>query len=652
MTRAHSRNRGGLDGLQQMEQLMRRTVKLYGEKRGFGTREVFCEEEEVQPDGKVFRKYTMGDYRWLTYKEIDERIDLIAAGLFKLGVRPRQNLVILAETRMEWMLTAQATLRNNIPLVTVYATLGVDGFVHALNESESTHVITSQDMLPKLIKAAPRVKSVTHIIYMENQASKLAAPKVDGINLIPFSKLYELGKINLEFSGEIPTPDSTAIIMYTSGSTGTPKGVVITHSNLLACAKGYLTIFPETTEKDSYVAYLPLAHVMEIACESMMISNGARIGYSSPQTLTDKGTGIKAGQRGDAIVLEPSMMVTVPVILDRIRKGVVEGAEAKGFFSKLLFRHAIVYKSFWVKAGYTTPLLNRLVFNKIKAVLGGNVRVVAVGSAPLCAETFDFVKICFDILLLRGYGLTETTSGAAVCEFTDNSDGSNVGCPLVDVYIKLDNWSDGGYTVNDKPNPRGEILVGGVTVAKSYYKNESLSREVFLEEDGIRWFRTGDIGELLPNGTLKIVDRKKDLIKLQFGEYVSLGKVEAELKTLPLVDNICVYGNSYYTFMVALISPNPKALEALAAQIGIENKSLRELCENPEIVRLATEQLVRHGKHCNLNKMEIPAKFKLCPEEWIPDSGLVTAALKIRRKQINDFYKMDIDRMYEDSKNV
>ncbi|XP_022651193.1 long-chain-fatty-acid--CoA ligase 4-like [Varroa destructor] len=648
MKRAISRNKGVLDGITTMDQLMRRAIEKFADRKCFGSREVFAEDEETQPDGKIFKKYTLGEYRWLKFREVDEKINHIASGLFQTGIRSRQNVAVFAETRIEWMLTAQALLRNNVPLVTLYATIGKQAIIHGINETEVTHIITSQYLLEKIIEILPHISSLTHIIYMENHGSKSFPPNIGGINLISFSKLIEIGaNSDKGVYGEVPGPEDTAIIMYTSGSTGVPKGVIITHANLVASAKGYSTIFPDTTKKDSYIAYLPLAHVMELACESMIMAMGARIGYSSPLTLTDKGTGIRSDQRGDAILLKPTMMLAVPVILDRIRKGIIEAAEAKGSFNKQLLRHAISYKAFWQKAGYQTPILNKFIFDGIKAILGGQLRVLATGSAPLSAETFDFVKACFDLYLMQGYGLTETTSGVTVTEYSDNISGTS-GCPLEGVYVRLIDWKEGGYTVHDKPNPRGEIVVGGNTVSKGYYKNEALTHEVFFEEDGMRWCYTGDIGELLPDGTIRIVDRKKDLVKLQFGEYVSLGKVEAELKTSPLVENICVHGNSLSTFLVALISPNVKALRQLAMQVGLNpvHLSFEQLCENRHIVQAATEQLIRHAKHCNLNKMEIPWKIKLCAEEWQPGSGLVTAALKIRRKEIQTFYQRDLDRMY------
>lgn len=404
--------------------------------------------------------------------------------------------------------------------------------------------------------------------------------------------------------------------------------------------------------RDAYIAYLPLAHIFELCCEMVAIALGVRIGYASPLTLTDKSTGVKTGCKGDATLLRPTVMVSVPLILDRIRKSVTEAAEAKGLFAKMFFKHVVNYKAFWQRWGFNTPLLDLIVFNKMKALLGGRIKVVATGSAPLSADTHAFIKACLGCDLIQGYGLTETSAGATVMELSDMSLGK-VGSPLAGTLLRLVDWPEAGYFSTDKPNPRGELVIGGSTVSKGYYKNEALTRECFkVDSDNMRWFYTGDVGEVYPDGTIKIIDRKKDLVKLQFGEYISLGKVEAELKTCPLIENVCVYGSSFHTYLVALVAPNEKNLEQLSIRLNKQGLTFQDMCEDPEIRKTATNEILEHARRCNLHKMEIPTKIKLCSESWQPDSGLVTAAFKIRRKQITTYYQKDIDQMYTNSKST
>ncbi|XP_077554210.1 acyl-CoA synthetase long-chain isoform X3 [Haemaphysalis longicornis] len=651
--RTHSNGLDCLNGIRTMDELTRKAVHTFGDRPCLGSREVLGESEEKQADGKVFKKLVLGDYKWLSYNEVDRKIDLIGRGLMAHGVRPRQNVVILAETRIEWMLAAQACLRINIPVVTLYATLGEDGIIHGINETEATHLITSHDLMPRIAKIVHQIPSLTTIIYMENPVAKVPPVVPEGLRAVPFSKLEESGRTaDAELRGETPTTDDIAIIMYTSGSTGVPKGVMITQGNIVTTARGFSVICKDVGQgelssgTDSYIAYLPLAHVLELAAECLSFALGARIGYSSPLTLTDKSTGIQKGCLGDATLLKPTIMVSVPLILDRIRKSITEVASARGPFFRKFFEYVIAYKSFWLRLGFNTPLLNRLVFRKMQALLGGRLKVIATGSAPLSADTHEFIQACLDCYVVQGYGLTETAAGATIMDLDDMSFG-RVGAPLVGCYIRLVDWDEANYHITDKPYPRGEILVGGPCITKGYYKNEALTNECYRQEDGIRWFYTGDIGEMYPDGTVKIIDRKKDLVKLQFGEYISLGKVETELKTCPLIDNLCVYGSSFHTYLVALVAPNPKQLQVLADKLGRGSLTFDQLCRDPEVVRAAADMIILHARRANLQKMEIPTKVKLCHEDWQPDTGLVTAAYKIRRKKIQQFYQQDIDELYE-----
>jgi len=218
---------------------------------------------------------------------------------------------------------------------------------------------------------------------------------------------------------------------------------------------------------------------------------------------------------------------------------------------------------------------------------------------------------------------------------------------MAGIEIKLVSWVEGNYRVTDQPRPRGEIIIGGKTVARGYFKNDQKTEQDFFNEGGKRWFRTGDIGEMFPDGSVRIIDRKKDLVKLNLGEYVSLGKVEAQLKTHPLVENICVYGDSYQSHTVAVMVPIRNALEKLATDLGKTYSDYKELCEDSDIVQAVVKTLGIHGIKSNLEKFEIPRMVTLAPEAWTPESGLVTAAFKIKRQVIKTFFQSDIDQMYK-----
>uniref|UniRef100_A0A671M607 long-chain-fatty-acid--CoA ligase n=1 Tax=Sinocyclocheilus anshuiensis TaxID=1608454 RepID=A0A671M607_9TELE len=631
------------EGVDTLDKVFEYAVVHFPQRDCLGTREVLSEEDEIQPNGKVFKKVILGDYNWLSYEDTFHLSQRFGSGLAALGQKPLCNIAVFCETRAEWIIAAQACFMYNFPLVTLYSTLGGAAIAHGLNETEVTHIITSKDLLQSRLKAilmdVPRLK---HIIVVDKKPTSWPdLPR--GIMVHNMAAVQELGAKNL--GCKQPVPSDIAVIMYTSGSTGIPKGVMISHSNIIAGITGMAERIPNLNENDTYIGYLPLAHVLELSAELVCVSHGCRIGYSSPQTLADQSSKIKKGSKGDTSVLRPTLMAAVPEIMDRIYKNVMTKVEEMSSVQKTLFVLAYNYKMEQISKGYSTPLCDRLVFRKVRSLLGGNMRVLWSGGAPLSAATQRFMNICFCCPVGQGYGLTETCGAGTISELSDYSTG-RVGAPLVCSEIMLKDWEEGGYFSTDKPNPRGEILIGGPNVTMGYYKNEQKNREdFFVDANGQRWFCTGDIGEFHHDGCLKIIDRKKDLVKLQAGEYVSLGKVEAVLKNCPLIDNICAYANSDESYVIGFVVPNQKQLTTLAEQKGIRG-SLEELCNyaemEKEVLHIITDAAVTGKLEC----FEIPKKICLSPEPWTPETGLVTDAFKLKRKELKTHYQDDIERMY------
>jgi len=627
-----------------------------------GYRECHGVEDELQPDGKRFKKLILGDYKWFTYEQVQERVDHIREGLIAAGIRSGSLVVIFSETRMEWHLVAQALFQIGAIIVTLYATLGDEGVVHGINECEATHLITSSDLVPKLLRLKPKIELVKCIIHFEGpkRVESSVVEKSESIKLIPFKTIESNGESISKSSSltrnksstlmrkRIPNvdPNETAIIMYTSGSTGIPKGVMITHKNLIQSVNSFFSIASALKDQHhTYMSYLPLAHVLALVAEFFFLAHGTFIGYSSPHTISDESTAIKRGQRGDAVLLKPSVLASVPLVLDRIRKGIVQKIETKGPFLAGLFNFIVDYKKFWTRKGFTTPIINFVICRKVNQMLGGRVKLIACGGAPLSPETHEFIQAILNVNIVQGYGLTETTASATLMDIHD-LDACVAGAPLKDVFIRLVDWEEGNYRVTDKPLPRGEVVIGGDCITAGYFKKPDQTEECYRLENGKRWFYTGDIGEMQANGNLKIIDRKKDLVKLHHGEYVSLTKVETELKGCEFVDNICVYGDSFKSYLVALVAPNPKSLKKLAESLGKKSTNMRELCEDKTITKRVSDAVIEYAKSAGLQKTEIPTKYKLCHEEWLPDAGLVTAAMKIRRKNIQIFYQKDINNLY------
>uniref|UniRef100_A0A8C1K768 long-chain-fatty-acid--CoA ligase n=1 Tax=Cyprinus carpio TaxID=7962 RepID=A0A8C1K768_CYPCA len=582
------------EGVDTLDKLFVHAVKRFGQASCLGTREVLSEEEEKQPNGKIFKKLVLGDYSWMTYEEVNQAVESFGSGLAALGQQPCNTIAIFCETRAEWMITAQACFRRNFPLVTLYATLGEDAVVYGLDQCGATHLITSTELLrTKLKNVLSAVSGLQHVVYA-------------GISLF----LCVCVSLSVSKEYKRPTASDLAVVMYTSGSTGKPKGVKMQHSNLIAGMAGQCQRIPGLGSQDTYIAYLPLAHVLELTAEISCVSHGCRLGYSSPHTLTDQSSKIKSGGKGDCSVLKPTPHAAVPEIMDRICKNVNGKLREMSVIQRTLFKVGYNYKLQKVSQGADSPVCNKLFFKRVNLLLGGCVRLMLSGGAPLSASTQRFMNVCFCPVAV-GYGLTETCGAGTISEFSDYSTG-RVGAPLICSEIKLRDWPEGGYTSQDKPHPRGEILIGGPNVAMGYYgsEGEEENDNFWVDEAGQRWFCTGDVGEVHPDGCLQIVDRKKDLVKLQAGEYVSLGKIEAALKNSPLIDNICVYASRLYINYILCVCV------CVCGTVG------------------------------KLERFEVPQKIRLSSEAWTPETGLVTDAFKLKRKELKNHYIKDIERLY------
>jgi len=631
-----------------MERLFNFSHKKYTTKSCMGTREILGEVKEKQADGKVFTKLQLGEYIWMDYVELNIKAEQFGKGLRELGINPKDKIVLYANTCAEWMVAAMAAFKHSLAVVTIYTNLGEEGVEHGISQTDATAIVVSQELLPTLLSVLPKCPSVQHVVIIPDHNATPTPPPAYLVSFHKVSDVLALGSASSILASP-PSPEDSAIIMYTSGSTGVPKGVVMTHKNLIHAIFSLVPtvcdgIHPVQSD-DKYIAVLPLAHVLELLAENVMMVMGIPIGYSGVKTFTDSGTGLAYGSKGDVTVLRPTIVCVVPLVLDKIYKGIKSKVASRGqFFSKLI-EMCFKYRLKWIRSGHETPIMNTLIFKKFKAIVGGNLRILLSGGAPLAPDAHDYCRTLLGIVLMQGYGLTETCATGCLPDTDDLSTGG-VGAPPQDVDLKLVNWEEGGYNVTDNIGPRGEIVIGGGHVAKEYYGMPEKTNEEFFMENGKRWFRTGDIGHMMPDGTIRIVDRKKDLVKLQGGEYVSLGKVESLLKIHPAVENICVCADSTKNYCVALVVPGQEYLASLAVELKLGNMSRKELCDEDKVVTAITRAIEQHGRAQRLERFEIPRTVHLVCDAWTPESGLLTAAMKLKRKSLQSLFSDEIVKLY------
>ncbi|KAI9258902.1 hypothetical protein BDA99DRAFT_573167 [Phascolomyces articulosus] len=629
--------------------VLERSVKKYPNQKAFGARsieKIIEEEKEVvkivdgaeKKEKKVWKYFQLSGYDYVTYKEAGERAHAIGAGFTALGLSEKAKVEIFAPTTMNWLLTAHGLFTQNMTIVTAYETLGEEGLLHSMNEAEVEGIFTSAELLPVVAKVAPQCPTLKHVVYHgEAKANALTGCKTGQVeNVLSIDELIKLGRENPREPRK-PEPEDLCCIMYTSGSTGAPKGVLLSHKNIVAAIGGVHTLLGHLiTSTDSILAYLPLAHVLEFVVENTCMFWGITLGFANARTLTDASV---RNCKGDIKEFKPTLLTGVPQVWESIRKGILSKLKETSPQAQKVFYRAFATKAWLMERRLPTGFIDKTVFAKIREQVGGRLKLALSGGAPISMETQKFLSVTV-CPILGGYGMTE--SCGMCCIMTPEQFGfGHVGSPVPCDEIKLVDVPDAGYLSSNDP-PAGEVWVRGPSVTKGYFKRDDLTKET-ITEDG--WLMTGDIAQWNVNGTLSIVDRKKNLVKLSNGEYIALEKLESTYKSCLYVNNICVYADPLRPRAVALVVPVDSAVRKLGAELGIESKEMAVLCANDQVKKTVLKALLAQGKEAGLKPAEMLFDIYLCNEEWSVDNGLLTAAQKLKRSDINKEYKEQLDTM-------
>ncbi|GMP43778.1 hypothetical protein CsSME_00013012 [Camellia sinensis var. sinensis] len=617
-------------GIDSCWDIFRVSVEKFPKNRMLGEREIV--------NGKA------GKYVWLTYEEVYEIVLKVGASIRSCGIKKGARCGIYGANCMKWIISMQAFNAHGLYCVPLYDSLGAGAVEYIICHAEISLTFVEETKIPEVLKTFPNtikhLKTLVSFGKVTDEQKKVA--ENFGLALYSWDQFLQLGK-NEHFDLPIKKKTDICTIMYTSGTTGDPKGVVISNKSILsiisAVNHSLESMDQGYSEEDVFLSYLPLAHIFDRVIEELFISIGSSIGFwrGDVKLLIE-----------DIRELKPTVLCAVPRVLDRIYSGLIEKTSSAGFVKNALFNVAYSYKLRNMNKGYkhfeAAPLFDKIVFSKVKEGLGGKIRLILSGAAPLATHVETFLRVVTCAHVLQGYGLTETCAGSFAARPDELAMIGTVGPPLPSLDVCLESVPEMGYDALSS-TPRGEICIRGNVLFSGYYKREDLTKEVMI--DG--WFHTGDIGEWQPDGSMKIIDRKKNIFKLSQGEYVSVENLEGIYSLVSGIDSIWVYGNSFESFLVAVVNPNQQFLECWAEENAVAG-DFDTLCENSKAKAYILQELTKIGKEKKLKGFEFIKAVHLDPVPFDMERDLLTPTYKKKRAQFLKYYQNVIDGMYKSAK--
>ena len=597
-------------------------------------------------------------YTYYTYEEVlnmcrkfaknlhEKKEELITIDSYKNN---KFNLVgIFAKNCTEWVVADMGCQMDSVTTATLYATLGQEAFKYICDQTKIKTILVSPDLVKLLCENKQKFKLeyLTNAILFDlttNCDSKKELENLRKAGFTAYSFTEDFLKENKNIKNTdllLSQPETIMTICYTSGTTGDPKGVMLSQKNMISVLE---TVIRDSSvpldENGTHISFLPLAHIFERMVISGFMGVAAKVGFISGSVRTTL--------MEDMSILGPTLLFTVPRVLQTVRKKIFDGFDALGGWKRRLAYTAYYTKlENYKKYGIITHLIyDKLVFAKIRAMFGNKLKTVLCASAPMPKELADDFKVFLSIPIIEGLGMTEL-SGSAFCTNYHDLNNFTAGGVTSGVKMIIKSVPDLGYTIDDMIDgincPAGEICLKGPLIFNGYYKNDLENSKAF-DEDG--YFHTGDVGRIFPyygNG-LKIVDRVKEIFKLSQGEYIIPAKLESVYVKSNFIQQIMIYGNSTMNYILAIICPDK---QHCARELDITEEELIKDEENPKLKKLILNDLDRLAIEANFNGLEKVKFILLTFEGFTIQNECMTPTMKIVRKKVEIRFKNRIEKLF------
>jgi len=565
---------------------------------------------------------TDGDWKWTSFGEFGDDVDKARGGLASLGVGHGDRVAAISDNRVEWAVGAYATYSLGAAWVPMYEAQTQKDWVYILRDSGAKVLFAATDGIRAQVEeVAAEIPDLQTIIVIDDPA---------GGEAIDYTELLARGAEN-PAPVAVVSPEDLAGLIYTSGTTGDPKGVKLSHGNFSSNINAVAEIFP-LEQDDRSASFLPWAHSFGQTVElHVLIYFGASTGLTTAATLIR-----------DMPEVQPTILVSVPTVFNKVYDGLQKRMEAEGGITQTMFNAAISngrkkiqlekqgQQNWWVDL--QDNLFDKIVFTKVRAAFGGRLRYAFSGGAAISTEVAEFIS-AVGIVVYEGYGLTET-SPIVTCNVKGARRVGSVGRVIPDVTVTIDTDITGDSEI-------GEIVVHGPNVMMGYYNLPEADAEVFTPDGG---FRTGDLGHVDDDGYLYIRGRIKEQYKLENGKYVVPSPIEEQLQLSGFISQVMVYGEQR-PYNVAVVVPDIEYLEKWASENNMDASDLNALMADEKVQELFTTELNRG--QASIKRYERVRDFVLEPEEFTPENGMLTPSLKIKRRAVMAKFGGEIDAMYE-----